>query len=153
MNSRRNFLKTTGKAIAMISVAPGVVANSAFTFPPEKHIRIGIIGAENSHTAGYGRLFNIDKKFPGVEVLYVWGETDEFARAAMEKGKIPNQVKDPNEMLGKIDAEIQKFVFEGYETAANILKKYKKQLDTVTKALVEKETLEGDEFEELMKNS
>jgi len=57
------------------------------------------------------------------------------------------------EMLGKIDAEIQKFVFEGYETAANILKKYKKQLDTVTKALVEKETLEGDEFEELMKNS
>ncbi len=57
------------------------------------------------------------------------------------------------EMLGKIDAEIQKFVFEGYETAANILKKYKKQLDAVTKALVEKETLEGDEFEELMKNS
>ena len=106
MNSRRFFLKTTGKTIAMISVAPGVVANSVFTSPPEKHVRIGIIGAENSHTAGYGRLFNIDKKFPGVEVLYVWGETDEFARAAMEKGKIPNQVKDPNEMLGKIDALI-----------------------------------------------
>ena len=57
------------------------------------------------------------------------------------------------EMLGKIDAEIQKFVFEGYETAQTILKKYKKQLETVTKALVEKETLEGEEFEELMKNS
>ncbi|MFZ2025578.1 MAG: ATP-dependent zinc metalloprotease FtsH [Microgenomates group bacterium] len=57
------------------------------------------------------------------------------------------------EMLGKIDAEIQKFVFEGYETAANILKKYKKQLESITKALVEKETLEGEEFEELMKNS
>jgi len=57
------------------------------------------------------------------------------------------------EMLGKIDAEIQKFVFEGYETAQAILKKYKKQLETVTKALMEKETLEGEEFEELMKNS
>lgn len=57
------------------------------------------------------------------------------------------------EMLGKIDAEIQKFVFEGYKTAENILKKYKKQLETITKTLVEKETLEGDEFEELMKNS
>jgi predicted dehydrogenase len=46
------------------------------------------------------------KKFPGVEVKYVWGETDAFAKSAMEKGNIPNQVKDPNEMLGKIDALI-----------------------------------------------
>ena len=72
----------------------------------QKPIRIGIIGAENSHTVGYGRLFNIEKKFPGVEVLYVWGETDEFARNAAEKGNIPNIVKDPGEMLGKIDALI-----------------------------------------------
>lgn len=57
------------------------------------------------------------------------------------------------EMLGKIDAEIQNFVFDGYKTAMDILKKYRKQLDIVTKALVEKETLEGDEFEELMKQS
>src|SRR5690606_12777171 len=40
------------------------------------------------------------------EVKYVWGETDEFAKNAKEKGNIPNQVKDPNEMLGKIDALI-----------------------------------------------
>jgi predicted dehydrogenase len=51
-------------------------------------------------------LFNIDKKFPGVELKYVWGETDAFARSAMEKGAIPNQVKHPEEMLGKIDALI-----------------------------------------------
>jgi cell division protease FtsH len=57
------------------------------------------------------------------------------------------------DMLGKIDVEIQKFVFEGYETAIAILKKHKKQLELVTKELVRKETLEGDEFEELMKNS
>lgn len=69
-------------------------------------IRIGIIGAENSHTIGYGKLFNVDKKFPGVEVRYVWGETEAFARNAAEKGSIPNMVKDPKEMMGKIDALI-----------------------------------------------
>ena len=71
-----------------------------------KPIRIGIIGAENSHTAGFGKLFNVDKKFPGVEVKYVWGETEDFARRAMEKGSIPNRVTDPSEMMGKIDALI-----------------------------------------------
>lgn len=71
-----------------------------------KNIRIGIIGAENSHTVGYGKLFNIDKKFPGLEVSYVWGETEDFAKDAMEKGAIPKMVKDPKDMLGKIDALI-----------------------------------------------
>lgn len=71
-----------------------------------KPITIGIIGAENSHTAGFGKLFNIDKAFPGVEVKYVWGETEEFAKKAMEKGSIPNMVKDSKDMLGKIDALI-----------------------------------------------
>jgi len=102
MNSRRNFIKTTGAGLTVAAVAPGVFANSV----GQKKITIGIIGAENSHTAGFGKLFNIDKKFPGVEVKYVWGETDEFAKRAMEKGNIPNQVKDPAEMMGKIDALI-----------------------------------------------
>lgn len=106
MNSRRNFIKTTGKGIALTAVAPGIITQSAFSAPPEKNIRIGIIGAENSHTIGFGKMFNTDKKFPGMEVKYVWGETNEFAKNAMEKGNIPNQVKDPNEMLGKIDALI-----------------------------------------------
>jgi len=103
MNTRRTFIKTVGSGVAVSAIAPGILANS---FSNKKNIRIGIIGAENSHTAGYGKMFNIDKKFPGVEVKYVWGETDEFAKIAMEKGGIPNQVKDPMEMLGKIDALI-----------------------------------------------
>ena len=102
MNSRRNFIKTTGAGLTVAAVAPGVFANPG----DQEKIIIGIIGAENSHTAGFGKLFNIDKKFPGVEVKYVWGETDEFAKRAMEKGNIPNQVKNPAEMMGKIDALI-----------------------------------------------
>jgi len=102
---RRNFIRTTGKGIVLTATVPGIIT-TAFANPVEKTIRIGIIGAENSHTAGFGKLFNIDKKFPGVEVKYVWGETDAFAKVAMEKGSIPNQVKDPLEMIGKIDALI-----------------------------------------------
>lgn len=51
-------------------------------------------------------MFNVDKKFPGVEVTHLWGETEAFARKTAEAGKIPNIVKDPKEMLGKIDALI-----------------------------------------------
>jgi hypothetical protein len=103
MKSRRTFIKTVGSGVAGSAIAPTILANS---FSNEKNIRIGIIGAENSHTAGFGKMFNIDKKFPGAVVKYVWGETDEFAKKAMEKGGIPNQVQDPKEMLGKIDALI-----------------------------------------------
>lgn len=111
METRRSFLKKAGKGTAFTSVALSSTAAIASPFFPgvarnQKPIRIGIIGAENSHTIGYGRLFNVDKKFPGVEVVYVWGETEEFARNAMKKGSIPNMVKDPKEMMGKIDALI-----------------------------------------------
>ncbi len=105
METRRNFIKTTGKAAVLTSVFSGA-ATSIFANSPQKKITVGVIGAENSHTAGFGKLFNIDKKFPGVELKYVWGESDEFARAAMEKGNIPEQVKETKEMLGNIDALI-----------------------------------------------
>ena len=117
MESRRNFIKTTGKGIVLTAAAPGIVSG-VFANPVKKPIRIGIIGAENSHTVGYGKMFNTDKKFPGVEVLYVWGETEEFAKNAMEKGNIPNMVKDPLEMLGKIDALIVDHRHAKYHLAA-----------------------------------
>ncbi len=109
--SRRSFVKKLGKGVAVSSIpliAPSLLKASSVKGPGRalKPIRIGIIGAENSHTIGFGKMFNIDKKFPGVEVRYVWGETEAFARKAMEKGGIPNKVKDPKEMMGKIDALI-----------------------------------------------
>lgn len=107
MNTRRNFIKAAGSGVLASAIVPGIAANTFYTNDTaQKQLRIGIIGAENSHTIGFGKMFNIDKKFPGAEVKYVWGETDEFAKAAMQKGGIPNQVSDPKEMLGKIDALI-----------------------------------------------
>lgn len=110
MDTRRSFIQKAGKGAAFSSIVLSLpsksVAGSLSNSILDKEIKIGIIGAENSHTRGFGKLFNIDKKFPGVEVKYVWGETEAFAKDAMERGGIPNMVKDPKEMLGKIDALI-----------------------------------------------
>jgi len=107
--SRRSFVEKVGKTGAL-SMMPLLIPHE-FSFQPTTSskdgiVRIGIIGAENSHTRGFGKIFNIDKKFPGVEVKYVWGETEAFAKDAMKRGGIPNMVKHPKEMLDKIDALI-----------------------------------------------
>ncbi|MEM9328348.1 MAG: Gfo/Idh/MocA family oxidoreductase [Bacteroidota bacterium] len=111
MATRRTFLQDIGKGAVLSTV--GLTSSSVLAsimeglgYDPDRPIRIGIIGAENSHTRGFGKLFNIDKQFPGVEVKYVWGETEAFALDAMARGGIPNKVDDPLEMLGKIDALI-----------------------------------------------
>ena len=112
MKSRRDFFKDMGKGFASAYLVSSVASSDVSAAQREekevkkKRIRIGIIGAENSHSYGYGRIFNIQKEFPGVEVLYIWGETDEFAKISSERGQIPNIVKDPMEMMGKIDALI-----------------------------------------------
>lgn len=111
MSSRRSFIKTVGAGTALSTLTYSTIGATASRLISEnpsgqKPIRIGIIGAENSHTMIYAKMFNTDKKFPGVEVKYVWGETEELAKKAMELGPIPNVVKNPSEMLGKIDALI-----------------------------------------------
>lgn len=67
-------------------------------------IRIGAIGAENSHTVAIATLINVEKKIKGCSVDYVWGETDAFAKDAAKRGRIANIVKKPKDMLGKVDA-------------------------------------------------
>jgi cell division protease FtsH len=54
------------------------------------------------------------------------------------------------EMQGKIDAEVKKFLDEGYRKACDLLRKHKGKLDEVAAELVKRETLEGDDFASLM---
>ena len=106
---RRLFVKNMIKGIAFTSSLTSsskVFANQPKKVVNNKNIKIGIIGAENSHTAAFGKLFNVDKIFPNIEVEYVWGETEAFAQVAAQKGNIPNIVNEPIDMLGKIDALI-----------------------------------------------
>ncbi|HBR19414.1 MAG: hypothetical protein A2Y13_04500 [Planctomycetes bacterium GWC2_45_44] len=67
---------------------------------------IGIIGAENTHSAAIAKTINVEKKIKGFSVRYIWGETLQFARTAAAEGRIEHVVRNPSEMLGKIDALI-----------------------------------------------
>jgi len=67
-------------------------------------MRIGIIGAENSHAASVAKVINVEQRFPGVRVECLWGETEADARKTAEAGQIPTIVDSPREMLGRVDA-------------------------------------------------
>ena len=60
----------------------------------------------------------------------------------------PTQISP--EMAAKVDREIKKIVDNCYKEAREILQKNKKKLSQVAEKLIEKETLEGEEFETLM---
>ncbi len=66
-------------------------------------MRIGIVGAENSHCAAVARTLNVEKACGRARVVAVWGETRAFAEKAAEAGQIPEIVRRPEEMIGKID--------------------------------------------------
>ena len=80
---RRLFVKNMIKGIAFTSSLTSsskVFANQPKKVVNNKNIKIGIIGAENSHTAAFGKLFNVDKIFPNIEVEYVWGRKNSCKR-------------------------------------------------------------------------
>ncbi len=56
-----------------------------------------------------------------------------------------------DEMKSKIDSEVKKMIDDAYKMALTILKKNKKKLDEIADELMRLETLEGDEFEKIMK--
>ncbi len=66
-------------------------------------MKIGIVGAENSHTVGVARTLNINKSCGRARVVAVWGETKAFAERAAQKGEIPRIVKEPADMIGEVD--------------------------------------------------
>lgn len=65
-------------------------------------LKIGIVGAENSHCQRIATLCNVDKAV-ACRVVSVWGEKVKFAKDAAEKCDIPAVVKDWREMLGAVD--------------------------------------------------
>ena len=125
MANRRDFVRSLGVG-AVSAAALGSVSRAAASSVPDldtgtgKRVRVGIIGAENSHTVNFGKMFNVQKKFPGVEVVAVWGETDEFAKRAAERGSIPKIVKEETDLLGMIDALIIDHRHAKYHAASAI---------------------------------
>ncbi len=55
------------------------------------------------------------------------------------------------EIARQIDGEVSKFIHGAYETATKVLTANKKALEKIAETLIEKETIEKEEFEELLK--
>ncbi|MDO8486730.1 MAG: ATP-dependent zinc metalloprotease FtsH [Candidatus Curtissbacteria bacterium] len=75
-----------------------------------------------------------------------------FAQAP-QYGAWPGMESGPNisdELAAKIDKEIGKLIDAGYKKAKDTLVKNRKKLNLVAETLLEKETLERDEFEKLV---
>lgn len=87
-----------------------------------------------------------------------WGMSDAIGPIALE-GKDSEVMygrgfgdREYSEEVGKlVDEEVKKLVMGGLQTARKVLREKKDVLDAIADALLEKETLEQDEFNELMK--
>ncbi len=71
----------------------------------------------------------------------------EYGWLAREMASGPNHSEN---MAAKIDAEVEKIISGAYNKAYEILKKHKKTLDKVAKALLDHETIRNDEYEKLL---
>lgn len=93
------------------------------------------------------RQMVVDFGMSGLGPIYLGPqiETSEWGRSWAQ----PSEISP--EMQAKVDREIKKIVDESYQRALEILKKSKKKLALIADKLVKQETLEGEEFEKLMK--
>ncbi|MDD2483336.1 MAG: ATP-dependent zinc metalloprotease FtsH [Candidatus Shapirobacteria bacterium] len=69
----------------------------------------------------------------------------DWGKAYMEPAKISDNMQE------KVDEEIKKFVDTAFTEAKKVLKENKIKLEAVAKALMEKESLNQEEFEEILK--
>jgi len=78
-----------------------------------------------------------------------FGEKEELVFLGKE---IQEQRNYSETVATKIDKEVEKFIKNAEETATRILSKRKNLLEKIAGTLIEKETIEREEFENLMKN-
>jgi cell division protease FtsH len=77
------------------------------------------------------------------------GEPHELIFLGREIGEQKNYGE---EVAKKIDEETSRFMKGGVDRATQVLKKYRKYLDTIAKRLIAEETLEQEQFNEIVKD-
>ena len=76
-----------------------------------------------------------------------FGDTHEMIFLGRE---ISEQKNYSEKVAAKIDEEVAGFIDRAFRTASDVIKKYRKHLALIANHLIEKETLERDEFENLV---
>lgn len=79
------------------------------------------------------------------------GPQYEYSEAGRAVWYEPTQLSP--EMASKVDQEVKKIIDEGSRKAVALLAKQKRKLELLAKVLLEKETIEQEEFEKIMKST
>jgi cell division protease FtsH len=88
-----------------------------------------------------------------------WGMSDEFGPLNFSSGKhevflgrdFTSGDRHSEDTAKRIDAEIRRIVVEQYERAKAILSEHRKELEQIAEALLEYETLDGDDIDTLLR--
>ncbi|KKS43265.1 MAG: ATP-dependent zinc metalloprotease FtsH [candidate division CPR1 bacterium GW2011_GWA2_42_17] len=93
------------------------------------------------------------------QMVLIYGMSDKFGPVAFGEhsamvflGKEINEERNySDKVAAQIDEEIKKILDKSYLNAKKILTQHKSKLEKIAKILIEKETIEKEEFEKLMK--
>ena len=88
--------------------------------------------------------FGMSKKLGPI----TFGKTEELVFLGRE---ISTEKNYSEEVAAEIDQEVKNFIKKGYKSAKKIINSRKKVLEKIAKSLMERETLERDEFDNLIK--
>ena len=77
-----------------------------------------------------------------------FGKTDEMIFLGRE---ISTEKNYSEKVAAEIDAEVSTFITRACEVAKKIIHSHRKALDVIAKTLIDKETLEQEEFNQLLK--
>ncbi len=77
-----------------------------------------------------------------------WGEEEENVFLGKQLSRMRNYSE---ETASEIDVQVKKIVSQCYDRAKEILVKYRDKMDDIAKVLLEKETIEGEELNALLK--
>jgi cell division protease FtsH len=88
-----------------------------------------------------------------------WGMSDEFGPLNFSAGKqevflgrdFSSSDRHSEDTAQRIDAEIRRIVTEQYSRAMDILTRHRKELEQIAEALLEYETLDGDDIDSLLR--
>lgn len=136
-------LRTKAQFLADLAVMMGGYASEKLTFADIS------TGASNDLKEASGLARALVTRF-GMSDLgpITFGKAEELIFLGRE---IATEKNYSEAVAAKIDEEVRKFIDHAYKTATKILSSYRETLKKVAKTLIEKETLEQEEFYGLIK--
>ncbi len=139
------YLRTKSQFLADLSMMMGGYVSEQLTFGDIS------TGASNDLQTASSLARKLVTKYGMSEKLgpITFGKTEELVFLGRE---ITMEKNYSESMATEIDKEIKNFIGKAYETAKKIISSRKKVLEKIAKTLLEKETIEREEFETLIKN-